>query len=165
MKNIEKKKLIYICIGVAVIALAIILACIFGGKSSSENSGAANTSTNATENSETKADDAQTAETSETSEAEEKVYTPTFMYFVSKSDADYDKAMTAVKELQGEYGDKVKFDIVDVDEKPEAKENFQMVDGNTPFLIMLNTNNDISAFEFKCADKEKLAADIENALK
>ena len=93
----------------------------------------------------------------------EDVYTPTFMYFVSESEANYDDAMIVAAELQEEYADKVTFDIHNIDETPEDKENFP-VDGMTPALIMLNTSNDISAMEFMCVDKDTLTKDIENAL-
>ena len=95
--------------------------------------------------------------------SKEEVYTPTFMYFVSSSDANYDEAMAVVSELQSEYEGKITFDIHNIDETPEDKENFP-VDGTTPALIMLNTDNDISAMEFMCADKETLKNDIEIAL-
>ena len=89
--------------------------------------------------------------------------TPTFMFFYSTSDSNYDKAMQAVTELQESYGDRVKFDLRDIDVDTEAKENFP-VEGQTPVLIMLNTSNDISAFEFKVDDKSKMEADIKAAL-
>ena len=103
-------------------------------------------------------------QSAEESAPAEKV-TPTFMYFVSKNDADYSAGMSAVESLKKEYGDKVKFEIADIDEKPELKDNFQLVVGQTPALIMLNTSNDISALEFKCTDTDTLKKDIENALK
>ena len=90
-------------------------------------------------------------------------YTPTCMYFVSGSDANYDEAMAVVSELEKEYEGKITFDIHNIDETPEDKDNFP-VDGMTPALIMLNTSNDISAMEFMCADKDKLTDDIETAL-
>ena len=100
----------------------------------------------------------------EASSDEEQVQvTPTFMFFSSKSDADYESTMAAVNELQDAYSDKIKFDLVDIDENPEAKENFP-VEGQTPVLIMLNTSNDISAFEFKITDKAKMEDTIKNAL-
>ena len=95
--------------------------------------------------------------------ASETVYTPTFMYFVSNADADYEAALAAAAELEEEYGERVKFDIHNIDETPEDKDNFP-VEGATPALIMLNTKNDISSFQFKCADKETLKNDIETAL-
>ena len=90
--------------------------------------------------------------------------TPTFMYFVSNSDENFDKTNEMVAELETEYSQDIKFEIINVDENPEAAENFQLVQGQTPALIMLNTNNDISAIEFKCSDKEKLTSDIKAAL-
>ena len=94
---------------------------------------------------------------------QEQVYTPTFMYFVSGSDENYDEAMAVVEELKAEYEGQITFDIHNIDETPEDKTNFP-VEGMTPALIMLNTSNDISAMEFMCADKDKLKDDIENAL-
>lgn len=88
--------------------------------------------------------------------------TPTFMYFYTN--ADTETVTPVLEELQDEYGKKVTFNLINVDENPEALENFQLVSGNTPALIMLNTNNDISKFEFQCSDKETLKADIDNAL-
>ena len=93
----------------------------------------------------------------------EKV-TPTFMYFISEKDADFEKTNEMLEELQNQYSDDIKFDIVNVDANAEALQNFPLVDGNTPALIMLNTSNDISAMEFKCSDKDKLENDIKAAL-
>ena len=58
------------------------------------------------------------------------------MYFVKKTDADYDAAMKAAAELEAEYDGKVTFDIIDVDEQAERAANFP-AEGNTPLLIML----------------------------
>ena len=93
---------------------------------------------------------------------DEKVYVPTFMYFVSESDENYEEAVKVFEELKAEYDGKVKFDLHNIDENPKDKENFP-VDGNTPALIMLNTGNNLSAIEFKCTDKEKLRAYIEES--
>lgn len=118
------------------------------------------TSENTGESSTSSVDSAETQQ--DTSEDQVQV-TPTFMFFYSKSDSNYNEAMASVKELQTAYGDKIKFDLVDIDENPEAKENFP-VEGQTPVLIMLNTSNDISAFEFKISDKTKMENAIKNAL-
>lgn len=114
----------------------------------------------------------QTTETAKTAEDENTVpvqteevvkVTPTFMFFTSKNDADHDKTMAVVEELKKTYGEKIKFDLVDIDETPEATENFPVKD-QTPALIMLNTSNDISAFEFKITDKSKMEEAIKTAL-
>ena len=89
--------------------------------------------------------------------------TPTFMYFVSAQDKDYDAAMQTVSELQEQYGEQIDFQITNIDENPEAAENFPVA-GQTPALIMLNTSNDISAIEFQTSDKAALEADIKAAL-
>lgn len=111
----------------------------------------------------TSEESASSGETAESSAEEQVEVTPTFMFFSSKSDADYESTMAAVNELQEAYGDRIKFDLIDIDENPEAKENFP-VEGQTPVLIMLNTSNDISAFEFKITDKAKMEDTIKNAL-
>ena len=94
-------------------------------------------------------------------QAEEKVYVPTFMYFVSN--ADKDAVAETLDKLKKEFEGKVTFDIVNVDENPDAKKNFP-VEGNTPMLIMLNTKNDISAFAPKCTGYDELKLQIEKAL-
>lgn len=109
-----------------------------------------------TNNSGTDTDTAQT-------ESTEKV-TPTFMYFVANADDNFDATNTMYTELENEYKDKINFQLVNVDENPEALENFSLVKDQTPALIMLDTSNNISAIEFKCSDKDKLKSDIDTAL-
>lgn len=87
----------------------------------------------------------------------------TFMYFVSESDENYEEEMEVYESLEKKYSRKVVFDLHNIDETPEDKENFP-VDGTTPVLIMLDVNNDISAMEFMCSDEDTLKADIEKAL-
>ena len=89
---------------------------------------------------------------------------PTFMYFVANADDNFDATNTMYTELENEYKDKINFQLVNVDENPEALENFSLVKDQTPALIMLDTSNNISAIEFKCSDKDKLKTDIDNAL-
>ncbi len=89
--------------------------------------------------------------------------TPTFMYFVSKSDADFEKTNAMVEELKKEYEGDVNFNLINIDEDTEAAKNFP-VQGNTPMLIMLNTANDISAMAPKCADKAELKGYIDAAM-
>ena len=122
-----------------------------------------NTETASEAKSETSEKTEQKAVSGDKNTAEAEKVTPTFMYFVSKSDAEHDKTNAMIEELKKEYGDKVRFDIVDIDENPDAKNNFP-VDGQTPVLIMLNTSNDISALEFKCNDKSTLENDIKKAM-
>lgn len=91
----------------------------------------------------------------------EKVYEPTFMYFVSN--ADEETVTETIDKLKAEFEGRVIFDIINVDENPDAKENFP-IDENTPMLIMLNTKNDISALAPKCTGYDELKAQIEKAL-
>ena len=131
----SKKKIIALAMS-AVMAVGMIAGC-----GSTNNSGT---------------DTAQTKST-------EKV-TPTFMYFVANADDNFDATNTMYTELENEYKDKINFQLVNVDENPEALENFSLVKDQTPALIMLDTSNNISAIEFKCSDKDKLKTDIDNAL-
>lgn len=148
MENNTNKRTMGILIGVAavLVVIIIILVVVFMGSGDTENGG--------------------TSGNGSTSQATEVVEekTPVFMYFVSKNDEGYSDYMAMVDELKSEYGDKVNFDIVDIDENPDSKQNFP-VDGNTPMLIMTNKANDISAIEFSCSDKTKLTDDIEATLK
>lgn len=96
-------------------------------------------------------------------ESTEKV-TPTFMYFVANADENFDATNTMYTELENEYKDDINFQLINVDENPEALENFSLVKDQTPALIMLDTSNNISAIEFKCSDKDKLKTDIDTAL-
>lgn len=96
-------------------------------------------------------------------ESAEKV-TPTFMYFVANADENFDATNTMYTELENEYKDDINFQLINVDENPEALENFSLVKDQTPALIMLDTSNNISAIEFKCSDKDKLKSDIDTAL-
>ena len=59
-------------------------------------------------------------------ESTEKV-TPTFMYFVANADDNFDATNTMYTELENEYKDKINFQLVNVDENPEALENFSLV--------------------------------------
>lgn len=146
MENNTNKRTMGILIGVAavLVIIIIVLVVVFMGSSDTENGGGNSSTSQATE------------------VVEEK--TPVFMYFVSKNDEGYSDYMAMVDELKSEYGDKVNFNIVDIDENPDSKQNFP-VDGNTPMLIMTNKANDISAIEFSCSDKTKLTDDIEATLK
>ena len=134
-ERLNKKKIIALAMS-AVMAVGMIAGC-----GSTNNSGT---------------DTAQT-------ESTEKV-TPTFMYFVANADDNFDATNTMYTELENEYKDKINFQLVNVDENPEALENFSLVKDQTPALIMLDTSNNISAIEFKCSDKDKLKTDIDNAL-
>ena len=95
-------------------------------------------------------------------DAEEKVFTPTFMYFVSEKNEGYKEGMAAVERLKKEYDGKVNFDIRDVDKNPENLKNFPVAD-IIPALIMLNTKNDICAFSPMVTKYEDLKAAIDSA--
>ncbi|MBQ2663151.1 MAG: hypothetical protein IJG16_03285 [Clostridia bacterium] len=94
--------------------------------------------------------------------AVEKV-TPTLMYFISNSDESLDAEKNTVEELKKEYGEKVNFTVINIDEDTEAAKNFP-VQGNTPMVIMLNTKNDISAMSPKVSDKNQLKTIIDKAM-
>ena len=95
---------------------------------------------------------------------EEPEVTPTFVYFVSQNDENYADAMAVLEKLEAEYNGVINFDIRDYDADPSIAENFEIVVGNTPALIMHDKHNNICAFLFKNADEEALRAEIEKAL-
>lgn len=103
-----------------------------------------------------------TDEPAATEQAVERV-TPTLMYFISNSDATFDAEKSVIDELQNEYGDKVNFTVINIDEDTEAANNFP-VQGSTPMVIMLNTKNDISAMSPFTSDKDALKTIIDSAM-
>ena len=102
----------------------------------------------------------QTEEVKANPEEEVKV-NPTFMYFVDNAQETETAAM--IEELKAAYPDVV-FDIKNVEKDPEILNNFELVKGNTPALIMLDTSNNICGFQFACADKALLEQSIKTAL-
>lgn len=140
----KKNKIILAVVAVAIVA-AIIIAAVCSSKPKSD-SGAITNNTTASQ------------------ATEEPEVTPTFVYFVSQNDADYAAAMATVEKLKTEYEGKVNFDIRDYDADPTIAENFAMVVGNTPALIMLDTHNAPCDFLFKTSDEAALKASIEKAL-
>ena len=72
-------------------------------------------------------------------------------------------AKAMIEELKAAYPDVV-FDIKNVEKDPELLNNFELVNGNTPALIMLDTSNNICRFQFACADKALLEQSIKAAL-
>lgn len=159
----EKIKYILIAIAAALVVIVAVLVLFFSSDDSGNTANNSSTSVSEQQSAQDETDTSEDQQNGQEAQEPEKTYTPVFMYFVSKSDEGYDEYMSMIEELKAEYSDKVTFDIVDVDEEPESKENFP-VDGNTPMLIMTNTSNDISALEFKCSDKARLAEDIEKSI-
>ena len=87
---------------------------------------------------------------------------PTFMYFVDN--AAESETANMIASLKSKYPN-VTFDIKNVDKDKALLENFQLVDGNIPCLIMLDTSNNICDIKFKCADESQLSAAIDSANK
>lgn len=160
--NIKKIAAVVVAVLVIVLAGIVIYNVSSGGSEQPINNSVADNQEQSANNSENNEQTDNTAD-NEGAVEEEKVYTPTFMYFVSNSDTDFEKTTAMLDELKKEYGDKITFEIKNIDDEPELKDNFP-VEGQTPALIMLNTSNDISAFEFQCSDKDKLIECIKNAL-
>ena len=162
-----KKVIIGVIAALIVVGAAIFAVNRFADKPT-ENTEIVQTETENTESSETEQEVAtestESAESTESTEANpDKVSGPTFMYFISNSDSDFDKTNEVIEELKEEYEGKVNFDIRNIDVTPEDKDNFP-VDGNTPMLIMLDKSNDICAFNPKCNDIQTLRESIELAL-
>ena len=89
---------------------------------------------------------------------------PAFLYFVSETDKDYEKAVKVFEELKKEYGEKVDFELKNVTQDPTLLENFALVNGNTPTLIM-DGKEGITGFQMKMTDKKTLEDEIKKALK
>ena len=104
------------------------------------------------------------ADTTTVQATEEPEVTPTFVYFVSQNDENYADTMATVEKLRAEYDGVINFDIRDYDADPSIAENFAMVVGNTPALIMLDKHNAPCDFLFKNSDEEALKASIAKAL-
>lgn len=140
--EVESRVRVYLII-FAILLAAVVVGLVIHGKNSGTTSGS--------------------VEQSKT--VEEKVYTPTFMMFVTKDDEGYDDYMAVIEEVKAEYEGRVNFDITDIEEESEAKENFgDIIALGTPTLIMLNTKNEPCAFVGKCVDKQQMTETIEAAL-
>lgn len=101
---------------------------------------------------------ADVAENTETAKKEN----PTFMYYISNSDEDFDKTNETLKELEEEYKDRVNFKIINIDD-----DNVQalVTQGQTPTLILTNGTDGEAQIKNQCNDKEELKNCIEEALK
>ena len=96
-----------------------------------------------------------------TTQSGEVVNKPRFMYFVSQSDIEDTKVKETIEKLQLEYGQNVIFEIKNIDEDKSLLDNFPIVKDNTPALIMLKSDGDISTFLFKTGEYDKLKEAIE----
>ena len=168
----SKKKIIVSAIAVIVIA-GIAAAGLFLSKKHGNDIPADNKQitdvqkddNNLTESAQPKQEEEQTGEKQENKQnSSETEKTPVFMYFVSESDSNYDEALKVFEELKKEYGTKIEFDLKNVTKDPKLLENFSLVDGNTPALIM-DGKEGIVGFQFKMTDKNTLKSEIEKALK
>ena len=163
MEKNNRNKLIAIIAAAAVIIIVVCLIAVNAGKNDNNSSLVRSSGGQKVEDSvNNDSEEQQAPDTANNEEPQEKV-TPTFMYFISGNDQNFDETNAMIEELKAQYGEQVLFDIVNIDEHPEAIDNFPVA-GQTPVLIMLNTSNDISAIEFMCNDKAKLEEDIQNAL-
>lgn len=95
----------------------------------------------------------------------EVIEKPTFMYFITKADLEDKTTKDSIDKLTEEFGDKVLFDIKNVDEDKKLLDNFPIVKDNTPALIMLKADGDISTFLFKTNEYDKLKSAIETEVK
>lgn len=100
----------------------------------------------------------------EASKGEDNVTLPTFMYFISDADSDLKNINEVIEKLKKEYEGIVNFDIRNVTKEPENLKNFP-VEGATPALIMLNSNNDITNILFRNSNYSELKQAIEEASK
>ncbi len=96
-----------------------------------------------------------------TTDSGETIEKPTFMYFVTKADLEDKATKESIDKLTEEFGSRVIFDIKNVDEDKNLLDNFPIVKDNTPALIMLKSDGDISTFLFKTNEYDKLKSAIE----
>lgn len=87
---------------------------------------------------------------------------PIFKFFYSASDEKTAELMTVIEELQQTYGDRVVFDISDIDEHPEYVEQFSIV--SPPQLYMLAANGDFADIKIGVYDKAELEDAINKTL-
>lgn len=172
----KKNIIIILCAAVAVV-LAVVMILSFAGKEKkndvsepkTENVDGAASQQEETSAEENNAGDEKKTENAPAQEessavpvqTEEVKVKPTFMYFVDNAQETDTAAM--IEELKAAYPDVV-FDIKNVEKDPELLNNFELVNGNTPALIMLDTSNNICGFQFECADKALLEQSIKAAL-
>lgn len=164
----NKKTKIIIITAAALVVIAAIIAIVLAGFGNDEPSEPQSESIeeiaeNETPDSKDSSDVIDESGNADSDDADEKVYTPTFMYFVSNDDADFDKTNEVISRLKNEYDGMVTFDIRNVTDDPSQLESFP-VEGQTPALIMLNTKNDISNFLFQNGNYDDLKAAIDSAL-
>lgn len=105
----------------------------------------------------------QSADISEIEKADIIEKRPAFIYFVAETDENYNEAMKVFEELKAEYSDKVDFELKNVTQDPSILENFALVKGQTPALIM-DGKEGITGFHFKMTDKGVLEKEIEKTL-
>lgn len=101
--------------------------------------------------------------TQKATEEPERV-TPTFVYFTTQEDAETASFLQTVEKLKTEFDGEINFDLRDLDANPEEKDNFAIVVGNTPAVIMLDIYNNPCAFALSNPDEDTLREAITKAL-
>ncbi len=104
------------------------------------------------------------AKVNETETQNEEKALPVFTYFVTDADLADAKTNESIEALKKEYNGNVSFKICNIDEDATLLENFPIVKDNTPALIMLDANADITGILFKTNEYEKLKEEIEKVL-
>lgn len=90
-------------------------------------------------------------------DAGEVVKKPTFMYFVTTDEEKF--TAEVIKKLEIEFGERVIFDIKNISKDKKLVDSFPVKD-NTPTLIMMDGEGDISEILFKTTDYDKLRTAI-----
>ena len=145
----KKNKMILAAIAAAVVIVIIIVGIV----SSKPNSSGSNVSGSQTASQQTKA-----------AATERPIVKPSFYYFVTAKDSDYQASLEIFEKLKAEYSDRVDFVLQNMDADPSLADRFSDVVGQTPALIMLDTHNDPCNFLFKTTDEAKLKEAIAKAL-
>lgn len=94
-------------------------------------------------------------------ESGDKLFKPTFMYFVTSKEER--QAADLIRELEAEYGELVIFEIKNISEDRKLLEKYP-IEGHTPALIMELPGGEVSEILLDANDKDKLIETILAAL-
>lgn len=88
---------------------------------------------------------------------------PMFKFFYNSSDEKAAELMAVIEELENTYGDRVVFDISDLDEHPEYVEQFSIM--AAPQLYMLEADGNFADIKLGVYDKAELEDAISKVFK
>ncbi|MCX7715502.1 MAG: hypothetical protein N2171_07220 [Clostridia bacterium] len=87
---------------------------------------------------------------------------PTFMYFISASDARFAETNAILADLKKKYGDRVNFDIRNIDENPDDKTRYSIT--VTPTLYLMASDGEFKDIKLGFADEAALEQSIKKVI-